>query len=216
MTLHYQKFMLNQICISLTSSKCLFHSACLSYIIFPCEHSSPHPWHIFAAHILRSIHLAIINNTYPRVLIKLCLIQLLLLHCGLLLVRRFFAHCLRISLCFPFWQFQLSCSLTLSLHFWFLLHFIVEHSLPIFIFLLDLSEQCLFFFCVIFRRCCLTSKALAKIWLGVHHAWQTSISKCIFLHIHLHATCWAKSIFNICCWLRFLLGKVCKIVHFIF
>lgn len=121
-------------------SECFLHSACLCYIVLPSQHGSPHARHILAAHVLGGIHFAIINNSHPRIFARFRLIQLSLFHGCLLLICLFLPCCLRVALCLPFLQLYLSLCLALPLRFRFLLHFLIQHSLPLFILLFNLSE----------------------------------------------------------------------------
>ena len=124
----------------LNYSERFLHSACLRYIVFPSEHGGPHARDVLAADVLGGIHFAIINNTHPRIFARFRLIQLSLFHCRLLLICLFLPCGCRVSLRLPFLQLYLSLCLALPLHFRFLLHFFVQHSLPLLILLFDLPE----------------------------------------------------------------------------
>lgn len=198
-------------------SECLLHSACLCYIVLPGQHGSPHTRHILAANVLGGIHFAIINNSHPRIFARFRLIQLSLFHGGLLLICLFLSIGLRVSLRLPFLQLNLSLCLALPLHFGLLLHFLIQHSLPLLILLLDFPKQLLLLFRVVISRCWRAHTKTLRHVRSSAHARDTRISEHVFLAAHLHATIHlCEAIFRRRIREGLLLGEVCEIHFYVY
>ena len=131
----------------LDDSQRFFHSSSLCYVGFSSYHGLSHASDVLGPHILRRVHLTVINDSLPWVASILGSLLAILVVFSLLLIHLDPPRYLSFSLFFPLVEGLLPCHFPCIFFLLFLLHFLEQFSLSFLLLLLDPSYNSDFLLC---------------------------------------------------------------------